>query len=129
MTASPRFITKEIAFLLHARSIEEHGGSHGLRDAGGFESALVAAENRYLYEEASLTVCAATYAYHLTKAHAFIDGNKRIAAAVAETFLEWNGSWLDASNDEVVDLFLAIAAGECTREEVEAFFHEKTKTQ
>lgn len=127
MTASPRFITKEIALLLHKRSIEEHGGSHGLRDEGGFESALAAAENRYFYEEASLTVCTATYAYHLTKAHAFIDGNKRIAAAVAETFLEWNGLWLNASNDEVVDLFLAIAAGECTREEVEAFFQAKTQ--
>lgn len=126
---SPRFITKEIALLLHARSIKEHGGSHGLRDEGGFESALAAAENRYLYEDASLTICAATYAYHLTKAHAFIDGNKRIAAAVAETFLEWNGLWLSASNDEIVDLFLAIAAGECTREKVEAFFRDKTQTQ
>jgi death on curing protein len=126
VTASPRFITKQIALLLHARSIEEHGGSHGLRDEGGFESALAAAENRYLYEEASLTVCAATYAYHLTKAHAFIDGNKRIAAAVAETFLEWNGLRLAATNDEIVDLFLAIAANQCTREEVEAFFQQKT---
>ncbi|MBX2998204.1 MAG: type II toxin-antitoxin system death-on-curing family toxin [Caldilineaceae bacterium] len=128
MTASPRFITKEIALLLHARSIEEHGGSHSLRDKGGFESTLTAAENRYLYEEASLAVCAATYAYHLTKAHAFIDGNKRIAAAVAETFLEWNGLWLDATNDEIVDLFLTIAANQCTREEGEAFFQQKTET-
>ncbi|MBI1297117.1 type II toxin-antitoxin system death-on-curing family toxin [bacterium] len=120
-------MTKEIALLLQARSIEEHGGSHGLRDEGGFESALAAAENRYLYEEASLTVCAATYAYHLTKAHAFIDGNTRIAAAVSETFLELNGLWLDASNDEVVDLFLAVAANQCTRDEVEAFFQAKSR--
>jgi death on curing protein len=127
VTTSPRFITKEIALRLHVRSIEEHGGSHGLRDEGVFESALAAAENGYFYEEASLTICAATYAYHLTKAHAFIDGNKRIAAAVAETFLEWNGHLLDATNDEIVDLFLAIAANQCTREEVEAFFQQKTQ--
>jgi death-on-curing protein len=32
--------------------------------------------------------CAATYAYHLSQAHAFLDGNKRVAAAIAEAFLE-----------------------------------------
>ncbi len=35
------------------------------------------------------------YAYHLTQAHAFIDGNKRVAAAITETFLETNGVRLD----------------------------------
>ena len=63
-----------------AELIDEHGGTHGLRDQGALESALAAAENRVHYEEAAAIICAATYAYHLTQAHAFIDGNKRIAA-------------------------------------------------
>ncbi|NKB18275.1 MAG: type II toxin-antitoxin system death-on-curing family toxin, partial [Pseudanabaena sp. CRU_2_10] len=45
---------------------------------------------------------------HLTQAHAFIDGNKRVAAAIAETFLETNGAQLNLSNDEVVALFLIL---------------------
>jgi len=85
--------------------IEEFGGSHGLRDEGALESALVAAENREYYENADLATCAATYAYHLTQTHAFIDGNKRIAAAVSEIFLELNGARLNTTNEQIVRLF------------------------
>jgi len=54
--------------------------------------------------------CAATYAYHLAQTHAFIDGNKRVAAAVTEAFLETNGFELTITNEEIVTLFLAIAS-------------------
>jgi death-on-curing protein len=77
---------------IHARAIEEFGGLHGVRDEGALGAALTAAENRGYYEQAPLTMCAATYAYHLTQAHAFLDGNKRVAAAVAEISLELNGA-------------------------------------
>jgi len=67
----------------------------------------------------------ATYAYHLTQAHAFLDGNKRTAAAVSEIFLELNGAHLNATNDEIVATFLRIAAGDFSREEAESFFLQK----
>jgi death-on-curing protein len=51
---------------IHARAIAEFGGVHGVRDEGALEAALTAAENRAYYEQAPLTMCAATYAYHLT---------------------------------------------------------------
>jgi len=72
--------------LIHAEVIKATGGSDGLRDAGGLESALNAAENRLNYETEDLAKLAATYAYHLSQAHAFVDGNKRIAAVVADYF-------------------------------------------
>ena len=97
---------------LHKQTIEEFGGAHGLRDEAALESAITAAENRAYYENASLAICAATYAYHLNQAHAFIDGNKRIAAAVAELFLSINDARLELTNDEIVDLFLGIAASQ-----------------
>ncbi|MCB0100033.1 MAG: Fic family protein, partial [Caldilineaceae bacterium] len=65
---------------MHTILIDEYGGVHGLRDDGILESALAAAENRAYYENADLASCAATYAFHLCEAHAFLDGNKRIAA-------------------------------------------------
>lgn len=94
----------------------------GLRDEGALESALTAAENRQHYEGADLIACAATYAYHLSQAHAFIDGNKRIAAAVSETFLEVNGARLEMTNEQIVELFLSIAAGRLNRDEVDKVF-------
>jgi death-on-curing protein len=119
------FLRKQEVIDIQNRLIEEFGGSHGLRDEGALESALGAVENRAFYEKADLVVCAATYAYHLTKAHAFIDGNKRVAAAVTEVFVELNGGQLESTNDEIVALFLKIAAGELSREGVEDYFERR----
>jgi len=119
------FLRKQEVLYIQQRLIEEFGGIAGLRDEGALESALAAAENRAYYEQASVAICAATYAYHLTQSHAFMDGNKRIAAAVAEIFLELNGAQLKATNQEVVDLFIKIASAELTRDEVEKIFNDR----
>ena len=122
-----KFPDKLDGLAVHASLISETGGSAGLRDEGLLESALAAAENRHYYEAADLVTCAATYAYHLTQAHAFIDGNKRIAAAITETFLETNGGQLMMTNEEVVQLFLEIASGVLNRDEVERWLRGKVR--
>ncbi|HMV49903.1 MAG TPA: type II toxin-antitoxin system death-on-curing family toxin [Blastocatellia bacterium] len=119
------FLTQDDVLLLHKQGIDEFGGTNGLRDAGTLESALPAAENRAYYEQANLVECAATYAYHLSQAHAFIDGNKRIAASVAELFIRLNGFRLMMTNAEIVELFLNIAAGQTTRDDVEQLFEQR----
>lgn len=116
------FLSKKEVLDIQRKLIEEFGGSYGVRDEGALESALAGVENRAYYENLPLAACAATYAYHLTQAHAFLDGNKRTAAAVAEIFLELNGAHLNATNDEIVSTFLSIAAGQFAREEAESFF-------
>jgi len=116
------FPALEIVLDFHSNLIERYGGSHGLRDQGALESALAAAQNRYLYEEADLATCAATYAYHLSQAHAFIDGNKRIAWAIAILFLEMNGIILTVPEIEAEEFCLRIAAGQIARDEVERQF-------
>lgn len=110
--------------LIHAEIIKETGRSEGLRDSGGLESALNAAENRYNYETQDLEKIAATYAYHLSQAYAFVDGNKRIAAVVAELFVKLNGSKLNATNDEIKEFYLGIAAGKFNRDEAEPKFYD-----
>jgi death on curing protein len=111
---------------IHAQLIEVFGGTHGLRDEAALESALTAAEKREYYENADLATCAATYAFHLTQAHAFVDGNKRIAAAVSEIFLELNEARLNATDEQIVTMFIDIAAGKLSRDEVEEFFDRWT---
>ena len=117
-----KFVDKLSVLIIHRKSIDRFGGIHGLRDGGALESAVQAAENRFYYESEDVAKLAATYAFHLSQAHAFLDGNKRIAAAVAGVFLEINGYRLDATQNEVIELFLAIAAGEMSREAVEEKF-------
>ncbi len=121
------FLRDDEVLLIHQRQIDQFGGIHGLRDSGLLSSAIAAAENRFHYEAASLSTCAATYAYHLTQAHAFVDGNKRVGAAVAEVFVVMNGATLAASNEELITVFLRIAAGEMSREEVEQWYEARVK--
>ncbi len=116
------FLRKDEVLKLHARLLERFGGTHGLRDEGALESALSAAENREHYENADLATCAATYAYHLSQAHAFVDGNKRIAAHASGAFLGLNDAELTAADDQVIELFMKIAAGKLSRDEAEEFF-------
>lgn len=114
-----RLLSLSEVLWMHDRTIFAHGGTAGIRDAAALESALIAVRNRRLYEDALLIQCAATYAYHLSQAHAFLDGNKRIAAIATEIFLALNGIALRATNDEIARLFLGIAAGEISRPQIE----------
>jgi len=114
---------------VHARLIAETGGTGGLRDEASLESALVAAENRQHFDAADVVSCAATYADHLTQSHAFFDGNKRVAAAITEAFLEANGYELTMTNDDIVTLFLGIASSTLSRENVEQRLRDTVRTK
>lgn len=117
-----KFPTLSEVLLIHQLVVAETGGQLGLRDQGLLESALQAAENRHYYEQADVVDCAATYAYHLCMAHAFVDGNKRVAAAVSETFLLVNGWRLSLDNAALADMFLEIADGALLRDAIENIF-------
>ena len=116
------FPHKDEVLAIQRELIDRFGGLHGIRDEGALDSALLAAANREHYEGADLAACAATYAFHLTQDHPFLDGNKRIGAAIAEIFVRLNGATLNNTNDEIVNLFLTIAAGSVSRDQVEEMF-------
>ena len=120
------FLSKSEVLELHHDNIELFGGAHGMRDEGAFESALMAAENRFYYENADIIKCAATYGYHLSQAHAFVDGNKRVAAAALLVFLDANGFEVEAEADELIAVFLRLASSAMTRDELEVFLRERT---
>jgi death-on-curing protein len=113
------FLNKTDLLEIHSRAIREFGGSPGLLNEAALESALVAAVNRAWYENADLAACAAAYAFHLTHAHAFIDGNKRVGAAATEVFLLANGLEIRASDDDLYQLFMGVASSERSRDDVE----------
>jgi death-on-curing protein len=118
-------LSKTDVVAMHQRSIAMFGGSPGIRDESALESALVAAENRLWYEQADAVACAAAYAYHLTMAHAFIDGNKRVAAAATEVFLVANGFELQATDTDLYELFMSVASGETNRDGVEFWLRRR----
>jgi death-on-curing protein len=68
---------------------------------------------------------AAAYLFHIFQNHAFVDGNKRTGANAAITFLLINDWELDFSEDELVDLVLAVASGETSKSGLTETFEER----
>ena len=91
--SDPIFLNLAEVVELHRRGIEQFGGPPEIRDLGLLESALAmpAAGFGGQYLHPDLATMAAAYLFHLVTNHAFIDGNKRIGAIAASTFLLMNG--------------------------------------
>jgi len=112
------FLNVEAVVALHAKLIEESGGSHGLRDFGLLESAISRAENKVNYDPvATVASVGASLSWGLIKNHAFIDGNKRIGLGALAVFLKLNGFALTCSVEDEVATVLRAAAGEITEAE------------
>lgn len=100
----------EQVLLIHARLIAQSGGSGGIRDRNAIESALaqplMAFGGQDLYP--TLAEKAAALGFSLIANHPFVDGNKRVGHAAAETFLRLNGFQFDASVDEQEAIVLRV---------------------
>lgn len=118
------WVTVEVAITAHAEQLAEHGGGDGVRDPGLLESAMARPQNLAQYGEPDIAELAASYAFGIARNHPFVDGNKRTAAVVSETFLALNGGTLRASDAELVVAFVALAAGELSEDELTIWFRE-----
>jgi death-on-curing protein len=118
------WVSAAAAFAAHREQLTEHGGGDGIRDPGMFESALARPQNLAAYGEPDAAALAASYAFGLARNHPFVDGNKRTAAVVSEGFLQKNGYLLEVSNAELATIFLALAAGELSEDELAEWFRE-----
>ena len=118
------FISVDDALTIHHRMIAEFGGDLGVRDRGLLASALAMPKATFGgdYLHTDPPSMAAAYHYHVCANHPFIDGNKRVALAVAEVFLRANGLQLEATDDELVDLTLGVASGTMGKRDVTRFY-------
>ena len=77
----------------------------GLRDMGALESALMRPMMGYydgIVEEAAALL------ESLAMNHPFVDGNKRTALGVVDTFLRLNGSYIECDSQEAYDHFMRL---------------------
>ena len=112
--------SKDKVLLLHQLLTQETGGAAGVRDFNLLDSALESAfqtfDGKDLYPTKQEK--AARLGFSLVSNHAFVDGNKRIGMYVMITFLGANGISLNAPNDEVARVGLALASGGMNYEEL-----------
>ena len=129
MTAVWRWISVHLAVNWHARLIERFGGLAGVRDMGLLESALARPANLVAYgENVTAEKLGALYGVGVAKAHAFIDGNKRIAFAVMIAFLRAHGRTLDATEAEATEIMLKVAASEMDEGQLERWLMSRCRS-
>lgn len=114
---------------IHQALLLEFGGMAGITEAGfgRLETAAHAPRQSMfgtdLYPD--LVSKAAVLVASLIRNHPFSDGNKRTAVVALNVMLVMNGFDLQATNDEVYDLAIAVAAG-MEREAIETWLREHT---
>jgi death-on-curing protein len=113
------------AIAIHDALIQEFGGSMGIRDEGALAAAMMRPQLGY-YE--SLIEEAAALMESLANNYPFVDGNKRTALAVTDTFLALNGYFIDCDNDEAYKYFMQLFETNSFRfEELLPWLEEKVR--
>ena len=113
----PIWVPLAAAISIHDRQIARHGGAPGMRDRALLEMGCARAMNLAAYTDAGLAEIAAAYAFGISKAHAFVDGNKRTAFVVAITFLRLNGYSFRPAPVEGVNMMEDLASGHVSEAE------------
>ena len=108
---------------LHAASLALHGGSPGLRDENGLESALAQPAMAFGGVDAypNIPAKAAALGYSLLMNHPFVDGNKRVSFLAMTAFARLNGYHFAAPVDETERVILDTAAGTLSRDDFAAW--------
>ena len=124
-----RYLSFAEVLKLHGLIIERSGGSDGLRDLGMLESALGQPRQTFGGEDLypSLPSKTAALGFSLIMNHPFIDGNKRVGHAATEAVLMLNGFELRAEVDDAEAEILAVAAGQRTRDEFQAWIEKHVR--
>ena len=119
------FPTIEEVIAMHDALISAFGGSLGILDEGALASALMRPQLGY-YD--GLIQEAAALMESLANNHAFVDGNKRVAFFVTDTFLRMNGHFINCDNDEAYAFFMRMFEASSFRfTELNSWLEEKVE--
>jgi death-on-curing protein len=119
-----RYVTLQEALHIHDVLLKAYGGAAGIRDRGLIEAALLRPQTGYytdLMEEA------AALWESLAMNHGFVDGNKRVAFACMEIFLDLNGFELTAGEEETIRfIYDRLESGTFTKDTLDAWLRANT---
>ncbi len=103
---------------MQAKLIGEHGGLQRSARSSQLDSAFASPQHLW-HDTASLltlTRAAASYGHALAKGHCFPDGNKRVALAVMDVFLQMNGQEIRADEAEMAVMIESLASGDLSED-------------
>jgi death-on-curing protein len=116
-----RYPSLEQVSRLYDFTIEATGGERGYLSKSNLEYLLdtVRDVGERLPRRRAIVKKAAFLLYNVVVIHPFLNGNKRTAFGLMESFLESNGCKASSSASETYEFLLGVAAGRVTESEVE----------
>lgn len=123
---NPRFLERAEILAIHDDQITRFGGTYEILNEGLLESAIAQPQATFGGELLHVTIYeqAGAYLYHITKNHAFVEGNKRTALAAMDVFLRLNGYRLTLTDDQTYELVLQVVQGDIGKEELANYLEQ-----
>ncbi len=106
------FLATHEVLALHIRLLERYGGAPGVRDLGAVEAAVFRPQCGYY---ADIIEEAAALLESLLINHPFVDGNKRVAFAACDVFLQTNGYYIHMESEWLYERMMLWIAAHDTR--------------
>jgi len=120
-------ITIEQAIYIQNKSIDIHGGTHGIKNIGLVESSLNSGLATFSGEDLYPTIedKISMISYSFIKNHGFEDGNKRVGITVLLVLSKLNGINLKYTQKELISLGLGVAEGSLNKDDIKGFLLKK----
>jgi death-on-curing protein len=109
------YLTQEEVVLMHGILLHQFGGSPGIRDAAALEAAIHRPQSGYYPDVISE---AAALFESIAINHPFVDGNKRTAFAVMDTFLRLNDMKINTNSKDAYKKIIGMFEGQSLRHEL-----------
>lgn len=122
--------TPELVEHIHGAILAATGGAPGIRDRRLLEAALARPLASFGGQEfyPSLVEKGAALAHAIVKDHPFVDGNKRTAVVLLETLFRLYGLRLVATDGELEEVMVAVAAGTLDLEGLTAWLRARVRS-
>ena len=109
-----------VRYMQYDQPIEEYEKIKNEIDFGKLESAIRAAFHtsggKYLIS--GFYTRAGSLFYYLSKSHALVNGNKRLAVTSLMVFMAKNGKWIDMPDKRLIEIALMIAASDAKTKDI-----------
>ncbi len=113
-------ITVEQTLVIHKELIELYGGTDGVRDQNGLESALIRPFDGFDEQDYYPTIeeKSAAILQSVLLNHPFVDGNKRTGFYLMLAVLDIGGKTLEVEDEARYDFVIQVASGNLSFEEI-----------
>ena len=118
----------EVLFF-HTVSVQEYGGSEGVRDLGALKAAVARPWSASFGREHFPTTYekAAALTESIIQRYPFVDGNKRTGISAGAYLLSAFGYRLTATNEELEEFAVSVATGSFTLAEMARWFEDHSQ--